>query len=327
MLELNGESTKEDGLDYVVEDPSSILADLSEIGIEEVDRGICEDTFENRLLLRRSKLIWEPVYSSNGSSTGLIKVRSAESTRERRIQSLSEKRPILVNPSDNNSDYLTGLDLIAEEASDYLVPPWVVGATRKWLKEQEAGGPPTAKRQPVPLPHRCRQVKFDGIRCMLWGSGRPQDDGLCRIHLRNLKSKTSDDIERARDKLMQAAPYAVDKLEELMEFAESEPVKLKAATEILDRAGVRGGVEIDTTVNVDVRPAAQIIAERLERLSSGALSEAMRLAQSGVQTIDAEIVVEEPRAEPGSKTFNEESKEEEPDQISRVHAKNQEENN
>jgi hypothetical protein len=104
---------------------------------------------------------------------------------------------------------------------------------------------------------------------------------------------------------MQAAPFAVDKLEELMEFAESEPVKLKAATEILDRAGVRGGVEIDTNVNIDVRPAAQIIAERLERLSSGALSEAMRLANSGVQTIDAEIVLEDkPQQQPDQETFN-----------------------
>jgi hypothetical protein len=140
---------------------------------------------------------------------------------------------------------------------------------------------------------------------MLWGSGRLQDDGLCRIHLRSIKTKTSDDIERAREKLMQAAPFAVDKLEELMEFAESEPVKLKAATEILDRAGVRGGVEIDTNVNVDVRPAAQIIAERLERLSSGALSEAIRLAQNGVDVVDAEIVVDEKQqAATGSETFN-----------------------
>ena len=133
---------------------------------------------------------------------------------------------------------------------------------------------------------------------MLWGSGRPKDDGLCRVHLRSLKHKTSDDIERAREKLVQAAPYAVDKLEELMEFAESEPVKLKAATEILDRAGVRGGVEIDTNVTMDVRPAAQIIAERLERLSSGALSEAIRLAKDGVDVVDAEVVEEEKRPAP-----------------------------
>jgi hypothetical protein len=311
MLELNGESTTTDGLDYVVDDPISILQDLSELGIEEVDRGICEDTFENRAILRKARLQWEPVYTSTGTSAALIKVRTAESTRERRLLSLAEKRPILSVSTDNNSDYLTGLDLIAEEASDYLVPPWVVHATRLYIKEQETGVL-NPKRQPLCQPHRCRHIKADGIRCMLWGSGRPKDDGLCRVHLRSLKHKTSDDIERAREKLMQAAPFAVDKLEELMEFAESEPVKLKAATEILDRAGVRGGVEIDTNINVDVRPAAQIIAERLERLSSGALSEAMRLANSGVQTIDAEIVVDEktPTATAtGSETFNEELEE------------------
>jgi hypothetical protein len=304
MLELNNGEDRLDMDDLVIDLPAAARADLAELGIEELDRGVCEDSFANRAILRRSKLIWETVYTQDGSSSGLIKVRSAESTRERRIQSLSEKRPILVNPGDNNSDYLTGLDLVAEESTDYLVPPWVMGATRKWLKEQEAGGPATAKRQPVPLPHRCRHVKHDGIRCMLWGSGRLQDDGLCRIHLRSVKTKTSDDIERAREKLMQAAPFAVDKLEELMEFAESEPVKLKAATEILDRAGVRGGVEIDTNVNVDVRPAAQIIAERLERLSSGALSEAIRLAQNGVDVVDAEIIVEEKKEPVAAETFN-----------------------
>lgn len=277
----------------VIDTPISHRADLSELGIEELDRGVCEDTFEHRRILRRSNLVWEPVYTVDGSSSGLLKVRSADSTRERRIQSLSEKRPILSVPTDNNSDYLTGLDLLAEEATDYLVPPWVMGATRKWLKEQENGGPSSNKRQPSALPHRCRQIKFDGIRCMLWATGSPKDDGLCRVHLRSLKHKTSDDIERAREKLTQAAPFAVDKLEELMEFAESEPVKLKAATEILDRAGVRGGVEIDTNVLMDVRPAAQVIAERLERLAVGAIHTAARLSEEGQKVIDAEVVVEE----------------------------------
>ena len=295
----------------VIDTPISHRADLSELGIEELDRGVCEDTFENRLLLRRSKLIWETVYTLDGTSSGLLKVRSADSTRERRIQSLSEKRPILSVPTDNNSDYLTGLDLIAEEATDYLVPPWVVNATRLYLKEQETGVL-NPKRAPLAQPHRCRQVKHDGIRCMLWSSGRPKDDGLCRVHLRSVKHKTSDDIERAREKLIQAAPYAVDKLEELMEFAESEPVKLKAATEILDRAGVRGGVEIDTTVNVDVRPAAQVIAERLERLTLGASTAARLLTDNGVDTIDAEIVVEDKKAATATatgETFNGESEE------------------
>jgi hypothetical protein len=108
-----------------------------------------------------------------------------------------------------------------------------------------------------------------------------------------VKHKTSDDIERARAKLVQAAPYAVDMLEDLMENAESEPVKLKAATEILDRAGVRGGIEIDSTVNLDVRPAASVIAERIQRLAQGAIEANARLAQAGIDVIDAEVVIEE----------------------------------
>ena len=287
---LFGTSQQEERAEYQINEPVDLRPDLSQFGLDEVERGVIEDNFQNRAILRRARLSWDPVYSLNGVPTGLIRARSQESTAERRLLSLAEKRPLLLDPNNHNSDYVTGLDLLAEEASDYLVPPWVVASTRAYLKEQENGGPASPKRKPLALPHRCRQVKDDGIRCMLWGSGRPNDDGLCLVHLRSNKHKTSDDIERARNKLMQAAPYAVDKLEELMEFAESEPVKLKAATEILDRAGVRGGVEIDTTVNVDVRPAAQVIAERLERLAAGAVA---KLTESTDDIIEAEVEAEE----------------------------------
>jgi hypothetical protein len=285
-------SGEDDKAEYVIDEPLDLRVDLSSLGIEEVDKGVCEDNYSNRAILRRARLSWDPVYSTNGIPTGLIRARSKETTMERRLMSLAEKRPILTDPSSNNSDYLTGLDLIAEEASDFLVPPWVVHSTRLYLKEQETGVL-NPKRQPLAQPHRCRQVKDDGIRCMLWSSGRPKDDGLCRIHLRSVKHKTSDDIERARAKLVQAAPYAVDMLEDLMENAESEPVKLKAATEILDRAGVRGGIEIDSTVNLDVRPAASVIAERMQRLALGAMEASARLAQAGIEVIDAEVVIEE----------------------------------
>jgi len=301
-IELFGSPEDEDSGEHQVDTPIDLRPDLSVLGIEEVDKGVCQDSFENRAILRRAGMTWDPVYSTTGQLTGLIFARSKESRMERRLQSLSEKRPLLVTQTDNNSDFITGLDLLAEEATDYLVPPWVIHSTRLYLKEQEAGGPASAKRQPLAQPHRCRQIKDDGIRCMLWTSGRPKDDGLCRIHLRSTKHKTSDDIERARAKLVQAAPYAVDLLEDLMENAESEPVKLKAATEILDRAGVRGGIEIDSTVNVDMRPAASVIAERLERLAQGAISTAARLAEAGLhiqpdkEIIDAEVVPEEEAA-------------------------------
>lgn len=295
---FNPSGEQEERAEYQIDEPLDLRPDLTLLGIEEVDKGVCEDTFENRQVLRRAKLNWDPVYSTNGVPTGLIRARSQQSTIERRILSLAEKRPIMVDPDNRNSDFLTGLDLIAESATDYLVPPWVIGATRLWIKEQEEGGPRSQKRQPLALPHRCRQIKDDGIRCMLWSSGRVKDDGLCRIHLRSVKHKTSDDIERARQKLQQAAPYAVDMLEDLMENAESEPVKLKAATEILDRAGVRGGIEIDSTVNVDVRPAASIISERLNRLAAGAIETAAQIASTGVRVepeqdiLDAEVVTD-----------------------------------
>ena len=297
MLEDNNK--QEERSEYQIEEPLDLRPDLSLLGIEEADKGVCEDTYENRQILRRAKLNWDPVYSTNGIPTGLIRARSQQSTIERRLLSLAEKRPLLVDPTSNNSDFITGLDLLAEEKTDYLVPPWVIHATRLYLKEQEEGGPKSPKRQPLAQPHRCRQIKDDGIRCLLWSSGRPKDDGLCRIHLRSTKHKTSDDIERARAKLTQAAPYAVDVLEQLMETAESEPVKLKAATEILDRAGVRGGVEIDTSVNIDVRPAAQVIAERLDRLAQGAIETAAKLADAGLHVepdldiVDADVVEEE----------------------------------
>lgn len=293
MFEI--EEDPEDGK-HQVDAPIDLRPDLSVLGIEEVDKGICQDNFENRGILRRAGMSWDPVYSTTGQVTGLIYARTKESRIERRLQSLAEKRPLLVVPTDNNSDFITGLDLLAEEATDYLVPPWVIHSTRLYLKEQEDGGPASAKRQPLAQPHRCRQIKDDGIRCLLWSSGRPKDDGLCRIHLRSTKKNPSDDIERARAKLVQAAPYAVDILEDMMINAESEPVKLKAATEILDRAGVRGGIEIDSTVNVDVRPAASVIAERLDRLAQGAIATAARLAEAGLlvepdkDIIDAEVV-------------------------------------
>jgi len=275
--------------------PLNIRPDLSEIGIDETDRGVCEDTYENRAILRRAKLNWIPVYATNGVPTGLIQAISPEMATEKRIMSLSEKKPLLVEPTNRNSDYITGYDLIAEEAADYLVPPWVVGATRAWIKEQ-TDPVKSSKRKPASLPHRCNAIKDDGIRCQLWTSGRLQDDGLCRVHLRSIKHRPGDDIERARQKLTQAAPYAVDVLEDMMSNAESEPVKLKAATEILDRAGIRGGVELDTNVNIDVRPAASVIAERLNRLAINANDAAARLAEAGIRVeaekdiIDAEVV-------------------------------------
>lgn len=298
LASLLGDSEPEDNSpgSPAVDEPLDLRPDLSALGILEHERGVCEDTYENRQILRRAHLNWSPVWDSSGRPTGMIAARSKDALIERRIQSLAEKRPLLSDPDDRNSDYMTGLELLLDDRALSICPPWVVGATRAWQAEQEAGGPPTPKRQPKGLPHRCRMMKDDGIRCMLWASGRVADDGLCRIHLKTVR-KPGEDIERARRKLMQAAPYAVDMLEQLMENAESEPVRLKASTEILDRAGIRGGQDIQIDMEVtESRPAAQIVLERLARLQDGAMSVARKLQEleSGpdvdVDVDDAEVV-------------------------------------
>lgn len=275
--------------------------DLGALGIVEIERGVCEDTFENRSILRKALMNWDPVYDANGVPTGYIAGRTREQTKERRLLSLAEKRPLLTEPSNNNSDYVNGLDLLLDDELCKIVPPWVVGATKMWQAEKMNGGVPEgSKKQPASLPHRCRQVKDDGIRCMLWASGRPKDDGLCRVHLRTVR-KPGADVERARLKLAQSAPFAVDVLEELMENAESEPVKLKAATEILDRAGVKGGYEFDVNVEVtDARPAAQVIAERLEKLAMGAAAVKQLMDAAEDEIVDGEVVEDGGESEDGN---------------------------
>lgn len=301
LLAFGGEPEPEKA-EIQIDSPVNLRPDLSVFGIDEAERGICQDSYENRAILRRNKMGWDPVYASNGVPTGLIQARSAEMDKARRVLSLAEKKPLLVDPDRPNSDYITGYDLLAESAADYLVPPWVIGATKGYLKEQEEGGlPPGSRRKPAALPTRCRAIKDDGIRCMLWSSGRLADDGYCRVHLGSIQRKPGEDIERARAKLTQAAPYAVDVLEDLMENSASEPVRLKASVEILDRAGVRGGIEFDANVNVnDTRSPAQIVSERLARLAGGAIEVAAKLSEAGIQMNisdssdiqDAEVVEE-----------------------------------
>jgi len=311
---------QEDGSDEeqsaAVDMPVEMRPDLSALGIEETERGVCEDTYENRQILRNNQMNWDPVFTPQGSATNLISARTQDMNRQRRVLSLQEKKPLLEDQKDLNSEYLTGLDLIIDEDASKIAPPWVVGMTKKWYAEQEAGGPPSPKRAPLAKPHRCRVVKNDGLRCMLWASGRPKDDGLCRMHLKTQR-KPGEDIERARRKLVQAAPYAVDKLEELMNEAESEPVRLKASTEILDRSGLRAGVDVNLDVEVtDNRNPADIVQERLARLASGAKRTEEALASLGQprddgEVIDAEVVeTSEDNGPDGSKIFTPNGEEE-----------------
>jgi hypothetical protein len=285
----------------IVDVPYDRRPNLEELGIIEIERGICEDTFENRAILRRSMLKWSPVFDDqSGAATNLIIARSIEQDKERALISINNKRQLLSDPGNVNSDFLTGLDLLLDDEALKISPPWVVGATRNWLKEQEQGGPKSEKRAPLGLPGRCRMTKTDGTRCQLWNSGRIKDDGLCRIHLGSTR-RTANNVEIARQKISQASSYAVDVLEELMETAISEPVKLKAATEILDRAGVRGGMELNIDVKNTDRSPAEILAERLARLEAVASMRTTELIADGVQVTEVYSITDvTPKPEDGS---------------------------
>lgn len=273
--------------------PVNLRPDLSVLGIEEVDRGICHDTAVNRQILRANKLSWIAMFDRAGQPTNNIEVRSADMLAQRGLNALEGRKAILADVRNKNSDYLTGLDLLYETRAGALVPSWILAATRRYMEiEEQRAANPDKRIKPALTdpPGRCVAIKSDGVRCMLWHSGRGADDHLCRIHLGSVKNQTGAAIERARTRVQQSAPRAVDTLEELMDSATSEAIRLKASTEILDRAGVRGGVEIDQNVNVTVRPAAEIMRERLMKLRNIKIAEITTGAEETSETVQGEIV-------------------------------------
>ena len=266
--------------------PRDFRPDLSLYGLEEIDRGVCEDTYENRSVLRANRVNWQIIYDENGEPTGNILVLSPEMASRMSERRAEDRKTILVDPRNLDSDYLTEEALLLEETADSLAPLWVIAATRTWIRirtSRENGNPKAMPIQHGP-PSRCRHIKSDNTRCLLWSANRVTDDGLCMKHLGTKNNNVTGAVARARARAYQAAPIAVEILEQLMESAESEPVKLKAATEILDRAGVRGGIEIDAKVDIAVRPAADLIHERLARLRPNA-----------VNILDAEVVTDSPQ--------------------------------
>ena len=292
---MSSELDKEDMPDMIyVDTPIDLRPELDIYGIEEVDRGVCEDTYENRSILRANRLSWQIIYNGVGEPSGNIAVLSPEMATAKALKGVEDRSFILVDDRNPNSDYITEEALLIEEKADTVVPLWVSAATRAWVRIREARKT-DPKKSPMVAgpPSRCTYIKQDGVRCLLWCTGRKTDDGLCRVHLGGKHNNQVGAVAKARDRAYQAAPAAVAILEQLMESAESEPVKLKAATEILDRAGVRGGIEIDAKIDIEVRPAADVISERLARLLPTASAITAKLEEAAADNVvDAEVVEE-----------------------------------
>lgn len=260
--------------ELVIDTPTSLLPDLSLWSIDEVERGVCEDTYDNRRLLRENGATWLIVYTPDGRPTNLIQAVTSEMKQARL---LTNKSFLLTDSRDPDSDYLTGLSLIIEPRADDAVPAWVLAASRKWVDieaEREKRGKDGKLFRPAVAgpPTRCRARRMDGKRCQNWTGGLVMNDGLCKTHI-GTRANAEDNfganiMQKARNRLISATVGAVDGLEELAQTATSEPVRLGAYKEILDRAGIRGGVEVDSNININVTSAEEIVRDRLAKLAS-----------------------------------------------------------
>jgi hypothetical protein len=127
----------------------------------------------------------------------------------------------------------------------------------------------------TPLPaFQCVGIRADGSRCPENGVvGLNPQQAVCRTHIRTLdKHKAADlkavaraQVEAARLRLTQDTTLAIETIESLLQPGTPDAIRLKAATEILDRAGVRGGIEIDLGVEVKEDPMDEVKA-RLAKL-------------------------------------------------------------
>ena len=145
---------------------------------------------------------------------------------------------------------------------------------------------PRASR-PVPTV-RCHRILKNGERCKnraIRGSGletvseiNPETGELetrpikafCRMHggtAPGRLKKANEIVQAARLALADSVPEAIYKLYAMLDDENvSETVQLKAATEILDRAGVKSGADMTIDVNVNQVSASEKLQEKLSSL-------------------------------------------------------------
>lgn len=287
------------------DDERSKLA-LHELPIEWVEPRVCEETFENRRLLRENGHRWRPVPPDpdTGMPSGLIEVPDPVADQE---SALARHAPILVDPRDPWSDFVDVREIPIDAVG---VPYWIHRKAEQWHEWNASEGKPVepgtagkgvvakAKAGKEPhLPTRCTSIKKDGTRCWAWAADKA-NDGRCRAHAPGaaLAANMGHQIALAKVKVMQAMPAMADALEELALTASSEQVRLKAVTEMMDRGGVNAQTDINVTggIAVEKDPAAEI-RERLAGLASRLAPPPPPPPTPGEDgdVIDAEIVEDE----------------------------------
>ena len=288
--ELEERARPDTGADNVppVDLPDRLLPELEDFGIEPERKGVCLDSPLHRRLLKAGGLSWLPLYDQDGSLSDYIVALAPEYEEEIRDRGIKNRGALLTDRNDLDSDYVTDVDLTLVEDVANLVPEWVLSETQRWIRirnrrfdDKNPNYMKNIKRAPV----RCRKMKADGRRCAQWsgGQGALSDAQLCSVHRRVQESTRArmreTTVRKARMRLEEMTMNAVSRLEELAEGADSDAVRLKATTEILDRAGIRGGMEIDSNVSVEMKNPSEVLAERLAALRPAAVEEGIVVSE------------------------------------------------
>lgn len=148
-----------------------------------------------------------------------------------------------------------------------------------------------------PLPtFPCTHIaKSTGLPCQNMGvMGMLPDKARCSAHggtITTVSEKALARVEAARLKIFGTTEQAADVLESLLDPGTGEAVRLKAATEVLDRAGIRAGYELDVSGEVQINHQS-VIQERLAKLAVG--RKVFEATNEDEDIQDAEIVEEEP---------------------------------
>lgn len=267
-------------------------------GIDEVEANVCEDTFENRQKLTAAKVpfkVFEP---------GLIEVVFAdyEGLNKRHNTQYEAKRDILLNPKDPWGDYLP----FDELPLDFMetAPAWIQRHLNKYENAIAEGVP--AHKMPI-LPVRCSRKRADGSRCWAWSWPSEAAKGMCRTHAPefafNAVAQQAKLQDAARMRLSQLTEPAMAALEDLVLNSTVPHVRLKAATEVLDRVNIRGGSELSISADVTHHDSpSDAVAQRLQDLADKLVPKAIEgeVEDDDIEIVDVELVEDPAPEDPSS---------------------------
>lgn len=269
--------------------------DLSKWGIDAIERNVCEDSFENRQILNAVNLKFKVL------EPGLIEVLFNDygELNKHHESQFEQKKIILENPKNPWSEYVP----FDELPLDYMesAPAWIQRHLNKYNDAIEAGTP--EHKRPI-LPKRCIRTRADGSRCWGWGWPAIQAEGFCRSHCSNAAFNATEQMNKLNDaakmRLSQLTGPSLEALEDLILNSSVPAVRLKAATEVLDRVGIRGGTELNISGQVthEVVDPAIAVRERLNslaaRLKPEELESSSPVEESSSGDIVDAVVIENP---------------------------------